>query len=72
MNKCGNCAGEFGDLEEGLIIKQQGKQACAICPACLAGTKVVKVILRRDADGRFAYDQYNALEMQAKAFGKVG
>lgn len=67
---CNNCQTGFTGTEEDCLITWHGsKTATALCPACCRGVKVAKVVLRRDDAGRFSYDQFTALEMQAKAFG---
>lgn len=59
-------------LHENSSEPPHGRVAASLCKACLDGTKVIKIVLRRGPDGTFQYDQFTALEMEAKAFGKAG
>lgn len=73
MFSCHNCNTEFEDKNsDGLVIMHSGRPAAAICPACVSGARVVKLVLRRNDKGAFGYDQYTAIEMVSKAFGKAG
>lgn len=71
MYTCGNCSTNFDDNQDALVVTQKGQPVAAICPKCTGGVRVAKLVLRRDAEGQFGYDQYTALEMQSKAFGKA-
>ena len=42
-----------------------------LCPSCLRGAKTIKIVLTRNKEGAFEYEQYTAIEMTAKAFGKA-
>lgn len=70
MYTCGNCGNEFNDTEDGFVVHHKGTLASAICPTCTDGAKVVKLVMRRGPANHFKYDQYSALEMQGKAFGR--
>lgn len=70
--KCNNCAVDFSSDEEGLLVLEARNPVTALCGECLAGVRTCKVVLRRSDDGRFGYEQYSALEMTKKAFGKTG
>lgn len=72
MHACDNCNAPFS-VNDGLEVRQ-GKQTVAkVCPNCLSGTRVIKLVLKKpDIGETFAYDQFSALEMAQKAFGKAG
>ncbi len=40
-----------------------------LCPECLDGAKTIKLVLKRNIAGQFAYEQFSVLEMQSRAFG---
>ncbi len=76
MHNCSNCNSEFDGnpgvpAEEGLVIRHGEVLVAAICPPCLSGVKTAKLVLKRNDVGRMVYDQYSALEMNQKAFGKT-
>jgi len=73
MRKCNNCESEFGpgvSITDGLVIRQGEVVVGAICPECISGVKTCKVVLKQNEIGRLIYNQYSALEMEQKAFGK--
>jgi len=71
MYPCGNCGAEFnGRHDDCLVIEQGGAPVASLCSSCVGGTKIIKIILKRDDKGVFACEQYAALEMINKAFGK--
>ena len=67
MHTCSNCSIE---ADTPIVISQGGVIVAALCNHCTDGTKTVKIILKRDDAGVFACEQYAALEMINKAFGK--
>ena len=72
---CENCRGEFpiqdvDSLEVGHTINKTRK-VMGLCPSCLRGAKTIKIVLTRNKEGAFEYEQYTAIEMTAKAFGKA-
>jgi len=74
---CGNCGAAFPHPDQsgvdGLVVANgSNPMAAAVCPACCQGSQVVKIVLRRNDSGRLCYEQYSALEMTRKAFGKAG
>ncbi len=76
MHNCGNCNVECTDTAPGTLVVDQGielatSHVTSICKKCTDGVKVLKIVLRRGANGRFQYDQYSAIEMQTKAAGKA-
>lgn len=72
MNTCDNCTMRF-DGHEGLVMVQKGLKVAELCPACLEGVQVAKLVLKRTGIGTtFVYDQFSPIEMQKKAFGKAG
>ena len=70
MNNCNNCGNTFTHVEDSVVIMQGAKVVAGLCHECVSGVKKAKVVLVRDGEGVFAYDQFNALEMEKKAFGK--
>jgi hypothetical protein len=73
MHNCSNCNGAFDvgvGVNDGLLIRQGEVLVGAICPDCVSGVKTCKVVLKRNDIGRLVYEQYSALEMEKKAFGK--
>lgn len=77
MIRCSNCAQEFNLASKDAIDVTVGavghlETAAALCPGCTEGVNVLKIVLRRRPDGVFEYEQYSALEMQERAFGKDG
>ncbi len=71
---CSNCGHAFSpsNLDGLVVVLGSPGVAAAICPDCSRDTRVVKIVLRRGADGQFAYEQYSALETVKKAFGCAG
>jgi len=68
---CNNCGAPLSATPaENLFVEHGGKVVTALCPACTTGTKLIKIVLKRNDDGVFACEQYAALEMINKAFGK--
>jgi hypothetical protein len=74
QRRCSNCGRPFvpAQLDGLVVVLGSPGVAAAICPDCSRDTKVVKIVLRRGADGRLTYEQYSALEMVKKSFGSVG
>jgi hypothetical protein len=78
MPICSNCGTEFNkNAKDALMVSQSVEvgvpvEAAALCPECLDGAKVIKLVLKRNLAGQFAYEQFSALEMENRAFGKVG
>ena len=75
MNTCNNCNGSFGFTDgipahDGVVVKHGEITVAAICPECVSGVKTCKLVLTRNEAGRLVYNQYSALEMEKKAFGK--
>jgi RNase P subunit RPR2 len=68
---CSNCNTLYNPHDPNTINVMQGddRLVAQLCPSCLQGTNVIKIVLRRRPDDNFGYDQFVALEMQAKAFG---
>lgn len=71
MYTCNNCMTEFNiRLDGSLLIEHSRKPAAALCPNCTADVAVLKVVLRRGADGQFHFDSYQPVEATKRAFGK--
>jgi hypothetical protein len=71
MYPCSNCGAKLDPTHnENLVIEHGGAVVTALCPACVTGTKLIKIVLKRKDDGVFECEQYAALEMINKAFGK--
>lgn len=68
--KCNNCSTEFASDTEGLLLKEAGTPVTAVCGGCVSGVKKLKLVVTRQSDGTFTYEQYSALEMVKKTFGK--
>jgi len=67
MHACSNCSIE---TETPLVVSQNGVTVAALCDHCTNGTKLIKLVMARGADGIFECMQYAPLEMMQKAFGK--
>jgi hypothetical protein len=71
MLTCNNCKGLFNEeTDKGLVVRHGKVMAAAICPGCVEGVAVAKLVVRRTDTGGFNYEQYAALSMVDKAFGK--
>lgn len=73
MHNCSNCNAAFDtgvSTSDGLVIRQGEVVVGAVCPDCVSGVKTCKVVLKRNTIGRLVYEQFSALEMEKKAFGK--
>lgn len=70
MNKCSNCQTEFTHVADSIVVMQGTEVIAGLCHECVSGVKKAKVVLVRGTDGTFEYEQYAALEMEQKAFGK--
>ena len=62
QNTCDNCQNAFDPSKEGLVTLYVNRHAAAVCGGCLAGSKKIKLVLRRGDLGGFTYDQYQAIE----------
>jgi hypothetical protein len=71
MNNCSNCQTQFTHVVDSVVVMQGTEVIACLCPECVSGVKKAKVVLVRGADGTFEYEQYAALEMEQKAFGKM-
>ena len=77
MSICSNCGTEFLKSDkDSLLISQSVDvgipvEAAALCFECLDGAKVIKLVLKRNLAGQFAYEQFSVLEMENRAFGKT-
>lgn len=60
---CDNCKTGFDPATEGFVTTARGRHAAAVCGACTAGARKVKLVLARGDLGGFSYDQYAAIEM---------
>ena len=76
MPICSNCGTTFNkSTKDSLSVNQCVEvglpiEAAALCPECLDGAKVIKLVLKRNLAGQFAYEQFSVLEMENRAFGK--
>jgi hypothetical protein len=80
---CSNCGSEFliDQLDSVAIVQgiesDQGADGvqpmsidiAALCPDCVEGAKTIKLVLKRNNAGQFAYEQFSVLEMANRAFG---
>lgn len=79
---CSNCGAEFPIDQVDSVAIVQGIESPAdsrtpnvsidiagICPECLDGAKTIKLVLKRNITGQFAYEQFSVLEMANRAFG---
>lgn len=77
MIKCNNCQQLFPEnTKDGLVTHQghggPGLQfvAASLCPTCTGPVAVLRIVLKRDAEGRFHYEAYQPVEAIQRAFGK--
>lgn len=74
LHDCNNCGAQFGNSttspSAGLVMKSGEITVAALCPDCVSGVKKLKLVLERNDVGRLQYDQFSAIEMEKKAFGK--
>lgn len=68
--KCNNCESDFPSGHEGLVLRAAGVPVAGVCGGCVSGVKKAKLVITLQ-DGKFAYDQFSALEMEKKAFEKT-
>lgn len=72
MFTCDNCGARFGSADLGISVVYAGKAISSVCPQCLEGVKLAKIVIERDPTTRtFTYNQYAPLEMVAKVFGRT-
>ena len=81
-NVCSNCGSEFPRNQENSLCMVQGTSDPAhspgtveplyiagLCPECLDGARTIKLVLKRNIAGQFAYEQFSVLDMANRAFG---
>jgi len=80
---CSNCGSQFDFDQVGSVAVVQGIESdhgadgvqpvsidiAGLCPDCLEGAKTIKLVLKRNTAGQFAYEQFSVLEMANRAFG---
>lgn len=62
MQNCANCTTAFDAQHEGLVVTQKNAPVTAVCETCLTNARLIKIVLRRGAQGAFAYEQWSTLE----------
>jgi hypothetical protein len=66
MKTCSNCATDFDDDKNGVVVTQKTghtRHLCAaICEACMEGGRLIKVVLRRGDVGGYDYEQFSVIE----------
>lgn len=73
MYSCANCHIMFPMKTSGAVhvrVEGQSDLAASLCPGCTSETKVMKIALRRQDDGKLAFDGYQPVEAIKKAFGR--
>lgn len=59
---CDNCKTVFDAAQDGCAVYTAGTLASAICPTCLQGASIFRIVLRRQAAQRFGYEQFSVVE----------
>lgn len=60
---CDNCNANFDPTVDGLRVCHGNRVASGLCPECTRSVVLGKIVLRRDAQDRWSYMQWEPLEV---------